>query len=145
MQRKGTDGARVSSRPCHNTNVAGNSTGRANRHKQEALKSLKLSPLFPSKADTRRAIPSLFCFRREYFIPSFFLLSLSSKMSILPAQWYRVRECLSFYILLPHTSSCMHLSLLSEAYIDIKRGEKKCCVRRKGFSCQCFFANKNIW
>lgn len=123
MQCEGTDGAHGSSRLCHNTNVAGNSVGRASRHRHGAVRSLKLSS-FPSKGDTRCAIPSRFCFRSEYFIPSVFLLPLSSKMSILPAEWYRVRECLSFCIWLPHTSSCMHLSLLSEAYIDIKRGKK---------------------
>ena len=133
VQCKGTDNVPVCSRTCHNTNMAGNCICRANRHRHEAVRSLKLSPLLPSKGNTRSATPSIFCFRSEYFLPSLLLLPLSSKMLILPTEWYRVRECLSFYILLPHTSSCMHLSLLSEAYMDIKKEKTKCCI--KGFSC----------
>lgn len=83
-----------------------------------------LSLLFPSKGNIISCYSIYILFQEGILYSLTFLLSLSSKMSILPAEWYHVRECLSFYILLPHTSLCMHLSLLSEAYIDKKRGEK---------------------
>lgn len=96
------------------------------RHRHKAVRSLKLSPLFLSKGNTRSATPSILCLSDEYFLPS--------EMSVLPAERYCVRGCLSFYILLAHTSSCMHLSLLPEAHTDMKV-KKKCCIRTKGFSC----------
>lgn len=59
--------------------------------------------------------------------------SLSLKTFILPTEGHCVRERLTFYIL-PHLSSlCMHLSLLSEGYIDIKEKTNKCCIKMNGF------------
>lgn len=136
ISAKGTDSVRVCGGPRHNTDVVGSSMCRANRHRHAVARSLKLSPLFLSRGGTWSATPSMLCFRSEHFLPSLLLLPLSSKMLMLPREWYRVRECLSFYILLPHTSLCMHLGLPSEAYTDLKKGKKKkCCIKIKGFSC----------
>lgn len=124
ISAKGTDHVRVCSGRCHNTDVAGISMCRAKRHRHAAVTSLKLCPLCLSRGDTWSATPPMLCFRSEHFLPSLLLLPLSSKMLMLPSEWYRVRECLSFYILLTHTSLCMRLGLPSEAYTDVKKGKR---------------------
>lgn len=124
VQCEGTDGAHGSSRPCHNTAVAGTANAEpTGTDTKQAEASSYLHYLHP------RVIPDLLFHPYSVsggntLFPCSFLLSLSSKTSILPAEWHRVREHLSFYTWLPHTSSCMHLSLLSEDYTDIKRGKK---------------------
>lgn len=133
MKGKGTGSVQVCSRPCHNTNTAGNRIRRANRHRHQSSQKPQITSIISTSGHyVKRCHPYPVPGDCNFSLHSF--ASLSLKTFMLPTEWCRLRECLIFYILSHLTSLCMHLSLLSEAYVDIKEKEK-CCIRINGFSC----------